>query len=74
MPRGNSAAIPAAPRKMLLEWIENDDGNTTGSTLPACSAQAQGLHARIFLDPNKGRGEGPEPLQPPPGLGLPPLG
>jgi len=74
MARHHSAAIPPAPRKTLSQWIEFDDGDTTDITRPACSIQAQALHARIFHDPNEGNSEAPEPLQPPPGLRLPPLG
>jgi hypothetical protein len=68
MPRRQIAAIPAAPRKTLLEWI--DDGDTTG-TQPACSPKDQALHACIPFDD---RGGPAEPLQPPPGLRLAPLG
>ena len=74
MPRSQSAAITAAPRKTLLEWIEHDDGNTTGFPQPPCSAQAQALHARILFDPANHQAEAPEPLQPPAGLRLAPLG
>ncbi|MGI8365982.1 hypothetical protein [Sphingomonas paucimobilis] len=74
MPRSQSAAIPSAPRKTLLEWIEHDDGNTTGFPQPPCSAQAQALHARILFDPANHKAEAPEPLQPPAGLRLAPLG
>ena len=74
MPRSQSAAIPAAPRKTLLEWIEHDDGNTTGFPQPPCSAQAQALHARTLFDPATPKAEAPEPLQPPAGLRLAPLG
>ena len=48
MPPAQSAAIPAAPRKTLLEWIEHDDGNTTGFPQPPCSAQAQALSAGVI--------------------------
>lgn len=68
------AAIPATPRKTLLEWIELDDGDTTSLTRPACSFQTQALHAWIALPPKDGESDGPERLQPPPSLGLPPLG
>lgn len=74
MPPAQSAAIPAAPRKTLLEWIEHDDGNTSRFPQPPCSAQAQALHARILLDPANHKGEAAEPLQPPAGLRLAPLG
>ena len=73
MARRNSAAIPAAPRKTLLEWIEHDDGNTTGFSQPPCSAQMQALHARILLGPID-KSETGERLQPPSGLQLAPLG
>ena len=74
MPRRKSTAIPSSPRKTLLQWIESDDGDTTDFTPPACDARIQALHARLLLDPEGSSGEAPEPLEPPPGLGLPPLG
>jgi len=74
MPRRKSAAIPPAPRKSLLEWIDLDDGNTTGSPLPARSQQAQAFHAQILLIAANQKGDDPEPLQPPSGLRLAPLG
>lgn len=74
MPRRQSAAIPATPRKTLLEWIEFDDGDTTRFSQPACSSQAQALHAQIVPDPKDGTGEPSEPIAPPPGLRLAPLG
>ncbi len=73
MPASKRAAIPAATRKSLIEWIEND-GNSTDISKPACSSQAQALHARILSDPGDGNRETPEPLACPPGLCLPPLG
>ena len=74
MARKTSAAIPPAVRKSLAEWIEHDDGNTTGSTPPACSRQAAALHARVLFADSDGRTKAPRPLPPPPGLRLPPLG
>lgn len=74
MPPPPRAAIPAAPRKTLLEWIELDDGDTTGTTQPACSAEVQELHARILVAVDDGKGGAAERLQPPPGLRLAPLG
>ena len=68
------AAIPAAPRKTLREWIEADDGDTPDTLRPACSAKTQALHARVALDPNDDRGGTREPLVAPAGLRLPPLG
>lgn len=62
--------IPAAPRKTLLEWIE-DDGDTPAFTAPACNAKAQALHARIYLASSDGTFE---PLPPPAGLRIAPLG
>lgn len=73
MARGNAAAIPPAPRKTLLEWIELDDGDTTSPTEPVRSAQARAFHRGIFLDATSGKGETHEPL-PPSGLLLAPLG
>lgn len=74
MQRRKGAAIPAAPRKTLLEWIENDDGNTTGPPQPSCSKQAQAIHVQIILDPGSQRDETVEPIQSPASLRLPPLG
>jgi hypothetical protein len=74
MRRRQTAAIPAAARMTLLQWIEFDDGDTTSYAPPACSSQVQALHARIVLDPGDDKTGAPEPLQPPPGLRLPPLG
>lgn len=74
MARRTDAAIPPAPRKTLMEWIESDNGDTTGFTRPACSRQATALHARIAQDPGVGNTEDLEPLAPPSGLRLAPLG
>jgi hypothetical protein len=61
----------AAPRKTLLEWIDLEDGDTPGSIQPACSAKIQALHAQILV----AAGNAPaEPIQPPAGLRLAPLG
>ncbi|MFC0203351.1 hypothetical protein [Novosphingobium soli] len=73
MPHPKRAAIPAAPRKSLIEWIEND-GNPADISQPACSSQATTLHTRIVADPYDGTRETPEPLGCPSGLPLPPLG
>lgn len=73
MPHGKRATIPAASRKTLIEWIEND-GNSADISQPACSSQAKALHARILCDLSNGNRETPEPLTCPPGLCLPPLG
>ena len=74
MPPAPRAAIPAAARKTLLEWIDLDDGDTASTTQPACSADVQALHARILLSAADDSHGQPEPLQPPPGLRLAPLG
>ena len=74
MSRKAEAVVPAAPRKTLLEWIEFDDGDTSRSPGPACDAQAQALHIKILLESGSQQGEPVEPLQPPAGLRLPPLG
>lgn len=63
-------AIPPVLRKTLLEWID-DDGDTPALSFPATNAQIAALHARIVVIPDDGRGE---PIQPPPGLRLAPLG
>lgn len=69
-----AAAVPPAPRKTLLEWIDHDNGDTTGTTQPTCSAEVQALHARILVAAgHEARGQS-EPLEPPPGLHLAPLG
>ena len=73
MPQRKRAAIPAAPHRSLIEWIEND-GNSADISQPACSSQAKALHARILSDPYDGNRETPEPLACPAGLPLPPLG
>lgn len=59
------------PRKTLLEWIESDHGDTPGTTLPARSAPLRALHDRLAAAPEERE---PEPLTPPPGLRLAPLG
>lgn len=74
MPRSKSAAIPAAPRKTLLDWIETNDGDQPGLNRPACSRQAQALHARLNLDAQEDSEASLGPLQPPAGLHLAPLG
>lgn len=75
MPRRPPAAIPAAPRKTLLEWIACDDGDTTGLARPACSAQVETLHAAIVAGVQGGPGgDAREPLHLPAGLRLAPLG
>ena len=71
MARPKAAAVPAAPRKTLLEWIDLDDGDTSSTSAPACDKRDQALHARIF---GVAGGKASEPLQPPPGLRLAPLG
>lgn len=73
MAKADRAPVPAAPRKTLLEWIDHDDGDTTGTTQPACSAAVQSLHAAICAPVEHDR-EHAEPLQPPAGLRLAPLG
>lgn len=74
MPSRARAAIPPAPRKTLLEWIDLDDGHTTGTTQPTCSAELRALHASILITSSyETRGQ-PEPIEPPPGLRLAPLG
>lgn len=68
------AAIPAAPRKTLLQWIGSDHDDTTDFSPPACNAKIQALHARMLADPKETSEGRPEPLEPPRSLGLPPLG
>lgn len=74
MSRRKGAAIPAAPRKTLLEWIEIKDGDTTGPPEPPCSKQAQSIHVQIALDPGAYGNGTAEPLLAPATLRLPPLG
>ena len=73
MPRRPAAAATIAPRKTLLAWIDIDNGDTTETLPTACSVQVQALHAHIFISIG-GDGSADEPLQPPPGLHLAPLG
>lgn len=73
MAQRKSAAIPAAPRKTLLEWIDLEDGDTTDSTPPQCSGKVQALHAQILVTSGDG-GAAAEPIHPPAGLRLAPLG
>lgn len=72
MARARRARIPAAARKTLLQWIDLDDGPTTVSSKPVCSADVQDLHTRIVVAESQGRHA--ERLEPPPGLRLAPLG
>lgn len=66
------AAVPAAERKTLMEWIEQDDGDTPAHTKPACDSRTATLHGKIaFAARTTGGGE---PLPCPAGLRLPPLG
>jgi hypothetical protein len=74
MPATRAADIPAAPCKTLLAWIDHDDGDTTSHPQPACSKQAQALHASILFDAAIGNGPATERLPPPSGLRLAPLG
>lgn len=64
-------AVPPPPRKTLLEWITDNDGNQSDHARPVCSPAVGALHARIgFIGDDSPR----EPLVPPAGLALPPLG
>lgn len=74
MSNRQQAAVPAAPRKTLLEWIEHDDGDTPAYGMPICSTALQALHAGIAIAPAGQGGNAFEPLSPPPGLALAPLG
>lgn len=64
-----SPAVPAPSRKTLLEWIESDDGNEPDIT--QASNQQLRFHAALVFAP---REDQREPLTPPPGLALAPLG
>ena len=74
MARASRAAIPASSRKTLLNWIDHDDGDTPGTTQPVCSPNVQALHAQVLLSPGSDRHGRGEPLQPPSGFHLAPLG
>lgn len=74
MPASRRARIPPAPRKTILDWIETDDGNAPRTIQPDCSAEVQALHARVLAAAGESRRERSEPLQPPPGFNLAPLG
>ncbi len=63
--------VPPPPRKTLLEWIETDDGDTPSDIRPTCSDAQRVLHAAIAVGPVTGSRE---PLTPPAGLALAPLG
>lgn len=66
----NRPRATIAPRKTLLEWIDSNDDDTSFAP-PTCSANVRALHARIPLATS----DGPvEPIPPPPGLHLAPLG
>ena len=66
------AAVPAAERITLLEWIEQDDGDTPAHTKPVCDSRTAALHGKIAF-PARATGS-VEPLPCPAGLRLPPLG
>jgi hypothetical protein len=65
--------IPAAPRKTLLEWIEHEDGDTPETPHPICSARERELHAALVAKQDADTRDA-EPLCPPAGLRLAPLG
>lgn len=72
-----STAVPPPPRKTLLEWITDDDGEQPEHARPACSPAVSALHARLCIGPDRdaSRDEGPrEPLAPPASFALTPLG
>lgn len=73
MARRKRAPATIAPRKTLLEWIDLENGDTTNILAPSCSPQVQALHAKILVAGDR-QGQSAEPLQPPPGLWLAPLG
>ena len=66
--------LPPASRKTLLEWIDLENGDTTDTLAPSCSTEVQALHAKILVASDGRKGRIAEPLQPPPGLWLAPLG
>lgn len=64
--------IAPPPRKTLLEWIETDASDPAYDGCPSCSPKLTALHHAIVAQPE--RGEAREPLTPPRGLSLAPLG
>ncbi|WP_309703747.1 MULTISPECIES: hypothetical protein [unclassified Sphingomonas] len=68
------SAIPAAPRKSLLDWIASDESEQPGLSRPTCSAQASHLHAAVLAGTHASEGYGREPLRPPPEMQLAPIG
>jgi hypothetical protein len=68
--------IAPPPRKTLLEWITDDDGDQPDHAQLVSSPAIAALHVRIVRgQPGAGDNDGPrEPLPPPPGFGLAPLG
>jgi hypothetical protein len=69
----SKGAIPAAPRKTILEWIEHD-GDTTPLAAPPDDKGSQAFHARIAHEPDRQQGRAAGPMPAPSGLRLPPLG
>ena len=64
------STLAPPPRKTLLQWITDDDRDQPSDCRPACTPAISALHARIGGEVAVPR----EPLAPPPGLALPPLG
>lgn len=65
-----AAPLPPPQRKTLLEWIDQDDGHPPETAARKQSDASQALHARIVLITR----EQAEPIPPPSGLRLAPLG
>lgn len=66
--------VPPPPRKTLLEWITDDDRDQPDHAQPVCAPAVQALHFRIIYEPPHADDGPREPLAPPPGFGLAPLG
>lgn len=67
-------AVPTPSRKTLLEWIDTDEGDEISFAQISGSVhwtRQQRFHAEFAFAPDDGAGE---PLAPPPGLALAPLG
>ncbi|RSV44385.1 hypothetical protein CA234_02930 [Sphingomonas sp. ABOLE] len=64
--------IAPPPRKTLLEWIETDASDPAYDGRPSCSPKLTALHHAVVIQPT--HGEAREPLTPPQGLALAPLG
>lgn len=67
------AQIAPPARFTLSEWIDHDDGDTSPSSVPACTNKERMLHAHVVATVQNAQ-TGAECILPPPGFALPPLG